>query len=517
MNRRNFITAKKAIAAITIASFLISLVIAPDALALRVPEAAEQASGSAAGFKQALGTTSNAIGDYENLLRETELLAPKEVKGLVREWGLTLGQLAKVERGVNRDPEELLSLTFDMPAIVVMLAGGGGTRVKLPETDINYGRPKVQLLLDLGGGRKRTISELLFEQIEKAGMEPVVVLPGRPDFRADVLNTCAGKAAVTQQYPLGTGHAAMQAERALRDYNGIAVIIYSDMPLITADMLKDLADKCQNAKDANVVASMLVGTLDDPLNPVNYGKVIVDSKTGDCLTIIEQREIDKMIIGAGGQVIKDNMGKVMQRIYPQNATVENRGAIQLPSGRIITAEEADKSPYWNSGIYAARSPQVWDLLGGIDSDNSASEFYLTELVTMASKAGKVVNTSVCDVEASKYLAGINYAEQITRCSEILRERAIQEAASRKTALLIAESEDAMASAMAMLNKMKFKKIITATSQQEIDRIFNSGETIDLVINKAQEGMFKVPQLLPASLYLPNLPDEELLTRIEEWL
>jgi len=94
---------------------------------------------------------------------------------------------------------------------------------------------------------------------------------------------------------------------------------------------------------------------------------------------------------------------------------------------------------------------------------------------------------------------------------IIRHRAVQ-----KTALVITQNERMVDFVVRMLRRIGFKNIITATSQQQIDEAFAKHQ-IHLVINKAPEGMFNIPQLPPANLYLPKMPNGKLRKEIERWL
>jgi hypothetical protein len=71
-------------------------------------------------------------------------------------------------------------------------------------------------------------------------------------------------------------------------------------------------------------------------------------------------------------------------------------------------------------------------------------------------------------------------------------------------------------AVEMLKSMGFKKVLVATTQEEIDKHFKQHD-IDLVIYKAPEGAFVVPRFLAGSLFLPDIPINEMEKRIKGWL
>ncbi|MFZ5924119.1 MAG: NTP transferase domain-containing protein, partial [Bacillota bacterium] len=97
----------------------------------------------------------------------------------------------------------------------VVLAAGLGTRMKsrLPKVMHEIcGKPMIAYVLDA---------------VEAAGSAPVLVVVG---YRADLVQKAVGERGrcVVQAEQLGTGHAVMQVEDALRDYEGIVAVIAGD-------------------------------------------------------------------------------------------------------------------------------------------------------------------------------------------------------------------------------------------------------------------------------------------------
>jgi bifunctional UDP-N-acetylglucosamine pyrophosphorylase/glucosamine-1-phosphate N-acetyltransferase len=111
------------------------------------------------------------------------------------------------------------------PSIAVILAAGLGTRLKsqVPKPLHRLGgRPMVRLLLDA---------------CEAAGFGRIVVVAG-PEPSFDPMRAAAAPhAVVVQAERLGTAHAALMAEEALGAASGEAIILYGDVPLVSAATL----------------------------------------------------------------------------------------------------------------------------------------------------------------------------------------------------------------------------------------------------------------------------------------
>jgi bifunctional UDP-N-acetylglucosamine pyrophosphorylase/glucosamine-1-phosphate N-acetyltransferase len=115
-----------------------------------------------------------------------------------------------------------------MTLAIVLLAAGQGTRMK----------SKVQKILHEVGGKPMVMH--VFEAAEQvADVPPVLVVgPG-----ADGVRALIGDRAVyaVQAEQLGTGHATMMAEDALKNKATQVIVTYGDMPLLRAKTLRRLA------------------------------------------------------------------------------------------------------------------------------------------------------------------------------------------------------------------------------------------------------------------------------------
>src|SRR6185369_6082401 len=111
------------------------------------------------------------------------------------------------------------------PLAVVTLAAGKGTRMKSDLHKVLHpiaGRPMIEHLL-------ASVAELAPER------QVVVVGSGREQLEKQL----GGRAAIVVQEPqLGTGHAVQQAEGALAGFSGDVLILYGDVPFVSAATMR---------------------------------------------------------------------------------------------------------------------------------------------------------------------------------------------------------------------------------------------------------------------------------------
>jgi bifunctional UDP-N-acetylglucosamine pyrophosphorylase / glucosamine-1-phosphate N-acetyltransferase len=160
---------------------------------------------------------------------------------------------------------------------------------------------------------------------------------------------------VEQAEQLGTGHAVHMALPELRD-NSKVVILYGDVPLITPDTINQML----NAVDDNSIGLLTIQLSD----PQGYGRIIRDAQ-GQIEAIVEQKDA-------------------------------NQEHLQV--------DEV------NTGVMSLTSQQLAAWLPLIDNNNAQAEYYLTDLISIARKAGYKINgihpSSVAEVE------GINNRQQL---------------------------------------------------------------------------------------------------------
>ena len=200
----------------------------------------------------------------------------------------------------------------------------------------------------------------------------VVTGAGREQVEAAVAPL--GIATALQAEQLGTGHAVAQAREALAGFEGDVLILYGDVPLVTASTMQRMIDRLHGDDTPAVV---VLGFR--PADPGAYGRVIAD---------------------AAGR---------MDRIVEYKDASDAERAVTL----------------CNSGLMAARSTDLFALLDRLGNDNAAGEYYLTDIVELAgadSRSSAVIETGadeVAGVNSRGELAGVERAWQATRRAQAM--------------------------------------------------------------------------------------------------
>ena len=178
---------------------------------------------------------------------------------------------------------------------------------------------------------------------------------------------------VHQAEQLGTGHALIAAWDRLKQ-SGIehCLVVNGDTPLLDTCQANDFINKCLNIKADLAFMSL---TLPDP---GAFGRVARDA-AGQVKAIVEAKDFDPAVHGA-------------------------------QSGEI------------NDGIYFLRLSAIEPLLGQLGRENKSREYYITDLVGLAGRAGLLVTAENYGADAN--LLGINSPLELVAAEEILRERIV---------------------------------------------------------------------------------------------
>ena len=162
---------------------------------------------------------------------------------------------------------------------------------------------------------------------------------------------------IQQKEQLGTGHAVHMAVPELCS-DAVVIVLYGDVPLIRpATIQKILA----------VVTESTMGLLTINLDqPTGYGRIVRNTK-GDITEIIEQKDAS---------------------------------AEQLKITEV------------NTGVLALQSSQLRDWLPKITNNNAQGEYYLTDLVAIARKAG--VEVISVNPESATEVEGVNNRVQLSQ-------------------------------------------------------------------------------------------------------
>ena len=155
-----------------------------------------------------------------------------------------------------------------MEIAAIILAAGQGTRLKsaLPKPLHRIGgRPMLAWSIDAA--------------IAANASHIISVLPRQSEQIQEWLD---GREFCIQDEPLGTGHAVLAAAPNLVGFNGVALIMFADTPLVTADTLNRLASSIDTTTSVAVLGF-------ETADPQGYGRLVIDSN-GQLTRIIEDKD-----------------------------------------------------------------------------------------------------------------------------------------------------------------------------------------------------------------------------------
>jgi len=242
------------------------------------------------------------------------------------------------------------------PIAVVILAAGQGTRMK-------SGLAKV--LHPIAG---RAMLGYPLAAAEALAPERIVVVMGRD--AAAVQEAFAGRAAFAlQAEQRGTGHALLQAERALAGFEGDLLVLYGDTPLLRAESLRRMA--------AHKAA------------------------TGADLVMLSAR------VPVPGIVVRDAQGRLARIVEATDATPQE----------LAIAER-------NTGVYLADRELLWKALAQADDRNEQREIYLTSAIEILLREGRRVE--VLPLEDDAEGTGVNTRVELARAAAVVRARKCDE-------------------------------------------------------------------------------------------
>ncbi len=236
----------------------------------------------------------------------------------------------------------------------VILAAGMGTRMK---SDI----PKV--LHKICG---KPLCKWVIDASKKAGAGNIVTVIGHgADMVREVLGASCEYAVQAEQK--GTGHAVMQAVPLIAADGGYVVILNGDIPLITAQTIKNAVEY---HKESGNAATVLTAVFDDA---TGYGRVVREN--GNVKKIVEQKD---------------------------------------------ASDEEKQIKEINSGMYVFDTKSLIYALEELTPNNAQGEYYLTDTIEILLDFGKKVGAYVID--DSDEIRGINDRVQLNEAETIMRRR-----------------------------------------------------------------------------------------------
>ncbi|AVW91626.1 bifunctional UDP-N-acetylglucosamine diphosphorylase/glucosamine-1-phosphate N-acetyltransferase GlmU [Celeribacter baekdonensis] len=184
-----------------------------------------------------------------------------------------------------------------------------------------------------------------------------------------------------QDEQLGTAHAVLQAKEALVGFEGDVFILYGDTPFVSEETILRMAE-ARNSHDVVVLGF-------EAADPGRYGRLVRD---GDTLT----------------------------RIVEYKDATEAECAITL----------------CNSGLLAADSTVLFELLEQVGNDNASGEYYLPDIIEIAWKTGRTA-TAVSCTEAETL--GVNTRTELARADGIFQATKRTEALENGVTLMAPET------------------------------------------------------------------------------
>lgn len=250
------------------------------------------------------------------------------------------------------------------PAAIIVLAAGKGTRMKSKT-------PKI--LHEIGG--RSMVGHALKVARELNPKQLVAVIRHQRDLVEEHINELDSGVLIADQSDVpGTG-SAVDAGLDVLDretpVSGTVVVTYGDVPLLTAQTLRDF--------------------------------VAYHRDNGNAVTVLTA---DHPTPGKYGRILRDENGQLAEIKEFKDATEEERAVVEV-----------------NSGIFAFDAAVLRDSLAQVDTNNAQAEKYLTDVPKLARAAGHRVDA----LKMADYmeLEGANDREQLSELGAYLNERTLK--------------------------------------------------------------------------------------------
>ncbi|NRA40950.1 MAG: bifunctional UDP-N-acetylglucosamine diphosphorylase/glucosamine-1-phosphate N-acetyltransferase GlmU [Pseudomonadales bacterium] len=234
---------------------------------------------------------------------------------------------------------------------IVILAAGKGSRMRSQRPKVLQqlaGKPLLQHVIDSAACLENSHLHIVYGH-GAAEVQNAITAP---------VNWCL------QAEQLGTGHAVQQAMPSMAD-DGITIILYGDVPLVSSATMQQLIENAQQQRLA-----LLTICLD---NPRGYGRIVREQ--GNIVAIVEEKDAS-----AQQQQIQET----------------------------------------NTGIMAVETALLKQLLPQLSNQNAQGEYYLTDIIALAVAAG--VNIASVDIEDEVEVQGVNDKQQLAKLERAYQQR-----------------------------------------------------------------------------------------------
>jgi bifunctional UDP-N-acetylglucosamine pyrophosphorylase/glucosamine-1-phosphate N-acetyltransferase len=241
--------------------------------------------------------------------------------------------------------------------VAIILAAGHGKRMKSEKAKVLHevcGRPMIRYVVDAARG---------------AGARSIIVVVG---YAADqVLDALSGEPDILfahQTEQLGTGHAVKVCRPLLEGYEGPALVLVGDEPLLRPEPLADLLERQRHEG-----AACLLGTA---------------------------RVHDSM---GFGRILRDSAGRFLRIVEERDCTPEEKAIREV-----------------NPSCYVFELPTLWEALEQIGTSNAQHEYYLTDAPERLMAMGrKVIAQNVLQADD---ILGVNTRQHLALAAEVMQRR-----------------------------------------------------------------------------------------------
>ncbi len=248
---------------------------------------------------------------------------------------------------------------------IAILAAGKGTRLM-------SNRPKV--LHEIAG--KPLLAHVVAAAARIVAPGNIFAVIGHEAEAVRAALESSGIGFVLQSEQRGTGHAMMEAQSALADFDHV-LVLSGDVPLITPETIARVRD-FHLANDAAM--TMLTA---EPADPTGYGRVFRKTVGGN-----RSDEVDRIV-----------------------------------EQKDLRGDEAEQREI-NSGIYAFAVQPLYAQIGKLGTDNAHHEYYLTDVAVLLREAGDKV--LALRAEDSNEVLGVNTRIELADLDAKLRARKTRE-------------------------------------------------------------------------------------------
>ncbi len=242
------------------------------------------------------------------------------------------------------------------PLAAVVLAAGQGKRMQSPRAKVLHAVAGLPL-----------VSHVL-HAIEALHVSPVVVVVGHD---GDAVRAAVGDNAriAVQEKQLGTGHAVLQARKALANFDGDVLVLCGDVPLLRTETIRELVRLHRRVGAKATVLSALVE------DPSGYGRIVRGDSPGK-IRIVEDADADE---------VEQAIDEI------------------------------------NTGTYCFNASFLFASLARLGRNNAQGEYYLTDLVEAASGDDSAACVTLEDGEEGH---GVNTRADLARIENLMQERLI---------------------------------------------------------------------------------------------